>query len=481
MSNSSMGLCHQVMSYKVNGPGYSLDLFGLCNSICLVIACGYLLAAMQSEYIKQYETNDGPLQRLLLGFDTHDEEKDDKNYNTSGRPRKTNTTAPRPHNHNHNSTYSTTSFPHSSINSSTSSSSSASGVVLPAYYVLCMSSCFTFLLQATAWVVPQYTVASEIAISCVFAACLFNDFVLLIHLIRPIGASARQSACMSCVPAMAVLLYVLFVLPGRVAPETCHFCCVHFPKPGIEVPWLIAGTVALWFSLCAECRMPIVPKVCGRACGCDTSDCVPRRSLAAWAALISIPYLISSVGIFVLDYRLGKHEQEVHSGSTEDLAYCSLIISDLIYSLGYAPIFLYTVTRDSDDCRVIRMRRALQNALGGDSDGAPNLGAEQNTEAVVDIVTDPRLNLIDPNEISSLRRIGGGGFGDVYKATWHSLPVAVKKLKGIDTNCGATLRELANEAGMLAELRHPNVVLFLGVVMTNEYVGLVTEFMAGGR
>ena len=68
----------------------------------------------------------------------------------------------------------------------------------------------------------------------------------------------------------------------------------------------------------------------------------------------------------------------------------------------------------------------------------------------------------------------------MYKATWHSLPVAVKRLKGVNTHCSNTLQELANEAGMLSSLRHPNVVLFLGIVLTHEYCAVVTEFMNGG-
>ena len=479
-STSTPGMCHFVMAYKVHGPGYSL--FGLFNSVCLVFACCYLLYSMQAEYIRAYEANDGPLQRLLRGFDNENEdENQDHQHNNTHRTK----TKAAPRLGSNSSSSINSGSPHNSTTTSIASttSSASNGVVLPAYYVFCMGSCFTFILQAVVWIIPPYTVASEIGIACVFSACMVNDFLLLVHLNRPVGASARQSLWLAVVPSVVVLLYVVFVLKGAIAPESCHFCCVHFPKPGIEVPWLICGLVALWIGVCAEFRRSIVPAACGRAaCGRTAAAPIPRKALAPWAALVSVPYLMSSIGIFVLHYHLGRSTaQDVHSGSTEDLAYCALVVSDLVYSLGYAPIFLYTVTRDSDDCRIIRMRRALQNALGGSGSLDHNLMAQKQTEVVVvDIVTDPRLNLIDPTQISSLSKIGSGGFGDVYRAVWHSLPVAVKKLKGIDTKCGNTLRELANEAGMLAELRHPNVVLFLGVIMTHDYCAVVTEFMSGG-
>ena len=469
------------------------SLFGLINSVGLVLGCAYLLWAMQSEYHRAYETSDGPLQRLLLGFD-HETNSHGRDGRRASERVKTRTPPQRQRNSFHRGN----SFVHSlnyadgdSNMSQNSSTSSHSGVVLPAYYTFCLASCFTFVLQAIVWILPSDSKAFTIGIYLVFTFCMCNDFLLLIHLNRPVAASAKDSAYMTIVPAVLVLGYVRFVLPGNVAPSDCHFCCVHFPKPGIEVPWLITGIIFLWAGICAEFRLSLIccdrpkklhdsPPSSQRSFATqrannnnDSSRCIPRRSVAAWSALVSLPYLLSSASIFVLHYGWG-------GSRNQDLAYCGLVISDLIYSLGYAPIFLYTVTRDSDDCRGIRMRRALQKALGGTPSSDDVLGQKETEQYVVDIVTDPRLKLIDPKDMRDHQKVGSGGFGDVYRASYHGLPIAVKKLKGIDTKCRTTLRELSNEAGMLAELRHPNIVLFLGVVVTRDYCALVTEFMDGG-
>ena len=488
---------HMLESKAKHTMGYSL--FGLINSVCLVLGCVYLLWAMQSEYHRAYETSDGPLQRLLQGFDHETNSHGRDNRRRASERVKTRT----PPQRQRNSFHGGNSFVHSlnyadgdSNMSQTSSTSSHSGVVLPAYITFCLASCFTFVLQAIVWILPPNSDVERIGVYLVFTFCMCNDFLLLIHLNRPVAASAKDSAYMTIVPAVIVLGYVRFVLPGKVTPKDCHFCCVHFPKPGIEVPWLITGIIFLWAGICAEFRLSLI-------CCCDrrkklrgdspppssqrsfaterdnnnnnnSSRCIPRRSVAAWSALVSLPYLLSSASIFVLN-------DLSDGGRNHDLAYCGLVISDLIYSLGYAPIFLYTVTRDSDDCRGIRMRRALQKALGeGGTPSSDALGQKETEQYVVDIVTDPRLKLIDPKDISDHQKVGSGGFGDVYRASYHGLPIAVKKLKGIDTKCRATLRELSNEAGMLAELRHPNIVLFLGVVVTRDYCALVTEFMDGG-
>ena len=64
--------------------------------------------------------------------------------------------------------------------------------------------------------------------------------------------------------------------------------------------------------------------------------------------------------------------------------------------------------------------------------------------------------------------------------SWRQLPVAIKRLHGIDLKASEALESLASEASMLASFRHPNTVLFIGMVLTREYCALVTEYMEGG-
>eukprot|EP01031_Cornospumella_fuschlensis_P037633 gene37633-45718_t len=88
---------------------------------------------------------------------------------------------------------------------------------------------------------------------------------------------------------------------------------------------------------------------------------------------------------------------------------------------------------------------------------------------------------IGPSELRWHKQIGAGGFGSVWRGTWHATPVAIKRLEG---GAGAGLRdglrEWEEEVAMLARLRHPNICLLLGVCWEGEHRAIVTELVARG-
>jgi len=99
-------------------------------------------------------------------------------------------------------------------------------------------------------------------------------------------------------------------------------------------------------------------------------------------------------------------------------------------------------------------------------------------------------------DFSALRlgkRIGEGSFGKVYLATWNETPVAVKMLVDESTALdqlgrpgpapvrdasSPLLAKLREEAGLMASLRHPNIVQFMGLCTLPPCV--VTEYCAKG-
>lgn len=89
------------------------------------------------------------------------------------------------------------------------------------------------------------------------------------------------------------------------------------------------------------------------------------------------------------------------------------------------------------------------------------------------------------------KQIGEGSFGKVFLAKWRETTVAVKlltytgvsgSLEGDDEyfnqGMNVLLKGLEQEAGMMASMRHPNVVMYLGVCLQPPCV--VTEYCARG-
>eukprot|EP00930_Biecheleria_cincta_P041917 TRINITY_DN2881_c0_g1_i1.p1 TRINITY_DN2881_c0_g1~~TRINITY_DN2881_c0_g1_i1.p1 ORF type:complete len:519 (+),score=86.37 TRINITY_DN2881_c0_g1_i1:24-1559(+) len=125
---------------------------------------------------------------------------------------------------------------------------------------------------------------------------------------------------------------------------------------------------------------------------------------------------------------------------------------------------------------------------------------------------------IDSRELEMLERVGVGATAEVYRAEWHGTDVAVKKMLAplaslpgevpqgfngqlfgpAECELGRRLAEIKQqeqqqrlqhqhlawcrrELALLQELRHPNLVLFMGAVTLGEAPPLiVSEFCAGG-
>ena len=97
------------------------------------------------------------------------------------------------------------------------------------------------------------------------------------------------------------------------------------------------------------------------------------------------------------------------------------------------------------------------------------------------------LTLIDPQEIILHRIIGEGTFGRVWSAKWRSSSVAVKEfvfaqaaVAGKSVQQREIIEEIIGEAGMMAILRHPNVLQLFGCSLTAQAIWIVSELCSLG-
>ncbi|XP_073226733.1 uncharacterized protein [Cicer arietinum] len=98
-----------------------------------------------------------------------------------------------------------------------------------------------------------------------------------------------------------------------------------------------------------------------------------------------------------------------------------------------------------------------------------------------------RLQVIKNSDLEELTELGSGTFGTVYHGKWRGTDVAIKRITdrcfaGKPSEQERMRDDFWNEAIKLADLHHPNVVAFYGVVLDGpgDSVATVTEYMANG-
>ncbi|MCO5591665.1 hypothetical protein L7F22_045656 [Adiantum nelumboides] len=82
-------------------------------------------------------------------------------------------------------------------------------------------------------------------------------------------------------------------------------------------------------------------------------------------------------------------------------------------------------------------------------------------------------------DLNVKERIGAGSFGTVHRADWHGSDVAVKVFIEQDF-LEERLDEFMREVAIMKRTRHPNVVLFMGVVTKRPNFSIITEYLPRG-
>ena len=87
---------------------------------------------------------------------------------------------------------------------------------------------------------------------------------------------------------------------------------------------------------------------------------------------------------------------------------------------------------------------------------------------------------ISTNEIKKISNIGNGTFGDVFLAKWRKELVALKVLKKEMLNQEDTINSFHEECCFLKNLRHPNILLFMGANTKGPDYFILTELCDRG-
>lgn len=89
--------------------------------------------------------------------------------------------------------------------------------------------------------------------------------------------------------------------------------------------------------------------------------------------------------------------------------------------------------------------------------------------------------LIDRTAITIGKTIGHSSFGSVCEGRLNGTKVAVKTIKRMGKGGNEDDAMIAKESEFNCRLRHPNIILFMGISLTPSEVCIVTELMARGN
>jgi len=87
---------------------------------------------------------------------------------------------------------------------------------------------------------------------------------------------------------------------------------------------------------------------------------------------------------------------------------------------------------------------------------------------------------VDMTDVRLGQKVGSGSYGQVFRAIWRAAPVAVKLFDKQFADSEALMTAVRREASVMAQHRHPHVLLFMGVCTRPPNLAIVTEFCDNG-
>lgn len=185
----------------------------------------------------------------------------------------------------------------------------------------------------------------------------------------------------------------------------------------------------------------------------------PRPAALWWASFQTISH-----GLFLVTAAFYVHDSRSAAG------HCMQGFADLFYYALYAAFLRLVVFKDS---HYWQRKGALL--------GAYEIVQEKDPEKQLEHLLASGVQNISWDELSIIRSIGSGNFGDIYLAIYRRTEVAVKKLR-LDNRAPQSklLADLMQESLIFSKLRHPNLTLFIGICTSPTTPAMVTEYMRGG-
>ncbi|KAL9649395.1 hypothetical protein ABK040_014306 [Willaertia magna] len=171
-----------------------------------------------------------------------------------------------------------------------------------------------------------------------------------------------------------------------------------------------------------------------------------------------------------------------------------------IIGIGFGILLIYIIAKvfiklkrlDKKEKAELEMEKKIidKQIVFGESIDTPLLGNNYEDESTASYYNNSKNNnknnlwknrqqssfIIPVEELELEKKIGEGGGGTVYSAKWGDNRVAIKSIKLSEEDD----EDFEREVSLLSTLRHPNIVTFYGVTITNTSKYMVIEYLSKG-
>mmetsp|Transcript_1169 Transcript_1169/g.2430 ORF Transcript_1169/g.2430 Transcript_1169/m.2430 type:complete len:1060 (+) Transcript_1169:445-3624(+) len=120
------------------------------------------------------------------------------------------------------------------------------------------------------------------------------------------------------------------------------------------------------------------------------------------------------------------------------------------------------------------------HALSCDVQADKSQQSQENRNLALSVLGENHSFEVEFSELVFSKNIGQGSFGQVYKGIWRASDVAIKVLTLSETGHAKEMAAFKKEVALLASLRSPNVVMFMGAYVNPPNLGMVMEFCGRG-
>jgi tRNA A-37 threonylcarbamoyl transferase component Bud32 len=254
---------------------------------------------------------------------------------------------------------------------------------------------------------------------------------------------------------------IFIAASGSVALAIICIVAVALAGPTSNMRWIgltiVQGILMITFSVFALSR------TCCKSCFVN----IPRPGAVYWSVFQLIAHTL-----YFLEYLFFI----VAPMDTPVSGHCMEIVANSYYYALYAMMLFFVIRLDS---KFWRMNSALLHSVQNFNIVGISTAEKQRK---INSLVNRGLTIIKWRDLTIMNYLGSGNFADVFEGSWKKTKVAIKKLKvpPNEEEQREILNDLIKESTLLSKLRHPNVVLFLGLCTEAPNFAMVTEYMSRG-